>query len=165
MGISKEEGGTYVPLPTDEDEWDMLQGVDYTPTMRRKVVYIAGRFTEKDRLNRHRVALRKRGFEVSSSWMDEPDGLDNDTVTTEQSRNAAVRDLDEINECDILILDTFGEGGGGRFVEWGFAEANDKLLLLVGPKVSVFDTLAFARLKYWNLLDVWLDNVSTWTRR
>ena len=116
-------------------------------------LYISGLYESRERLRHVRRRFHAVGrHEVKASWLDE--STPRDTVTREQSLEAAYRDLAEIRDCDIFILDTLDEDPhGGREVELGYAHAKHKLLCLVGPERNVFHSLIPARYPNW---EAWL---------
>lgn len=98
------------------------------------------------------TALRKAGYEVTSRWLN---GLAADTGMTEQA--AALMDLEDVRAGDYLMLLTRPMGanysGGGRMVEFGYALALGKNMIVVGdfemlfchlPNVRVFPTVEAA---------------------
>ena len=119
-------------------------------------LYIASFFDDRQRLRPHADKLWAKGHEVVSSWLNEvsrPEGMSQE----EFWKKLAIKDLAEINACDLLILDTFSiTPRGGREVELGFAlgRFQSKLVYLVGPIRNVFHTLVDRKYDNWdNLLD------------
>lgn len=102
-------------------------------------IYIAGKYTSKERLRTCRDAIRLMGYEVSSSWMDTeyPETSSPEIMCTE-----AKRDILEVADTDYFILDTLDESiTGGREVELGVALTIGASILHVGPKRNVFHYL------------------------
>jgi len=128
-------------------------------------IYIAGRFIERERLLEARTMVRDLGFTCVSGWMDEVEPKDSLLPGVPRDRHTCLnlcgRDLGDLCACDLLILDTFGSGGGGRFVEWGFAHALGIELMLVGPERTIFDHLADAAAIYkdWRQVEMALRGI------
>lgn len=124
-------------------------------------IYIAGKYTAKDRLARHRETLRNMGFDVTSSWMDEVYESDQDSrITDLVRRRNAMRDFEEVMDSDIFILDTADiSETGGREVELGLAlvESPDtRVCCRVGPYRNVFHTLVDHVFSDWEELIMWI---------
>lgn len=102
--------------------------------------YVAGRFTGQARIKVEAQRLRDLGWKINASWLD---SVENDVgYSVEDGQRYANRDLDEILSADILVLDTLDESTtGGREVEFGYAYACDKGLVVVGPHRNVFHYL------------------------
>lgn len=105
------------------------------------LVYIAGKYTARERLKAERETLRISGVEVSSSWMDNDYPVEAE-VSDETSRHEARMDVREVEACDLLILDTLDESNtGGRDVELGMALVAGKQVVRIGPARNVFHKL------------------------
>lgn len=105
-------------------------------------IYIAGKFEAQRRLRSVRAEIESRGLgEVVGTWLDEEEAPGK--VTEAQKFEYAVRDLSEIRQADLLILDTYDDNlRGGREVEYGYAIASGAAVWVVGPKRNVFHELA-----------------------
>lgn len=104
-------------------------------------VYIAGKYTARERLKAERETLRASGVEVTSSWMDNHYPVEAD-VSDETARREARMDFREVEACDLLILDTLDESNtGGRDVELGMALIAGKQIVRIGPARNVFHKL------------------------
>lgn len=111
--------------------------------------YIAGFFDTRDRLIPWRDELRKRGYQVLSSWLDEGN-VSYAGVDDEYRRRCAVRDLREVRLCEVFVLDTIDETPrGGREVEFGIALARGITTYVVGPRRNVFHYLADRQFNSW----------------
>ena len=105
-------------------------------------IYIASYFNTKARLLPIRDQLNAMGYHVISTWLDEP--TTNNThpflpPSEADSVRYAIRDYQEIQDCDLLICDTFDETlRGGREVELGYALGKMKQVYVVGPRRNVF---------------------------
>ena len=118
-------------------------------------VYVAGKYEARDRLRAEAEKLKALGNEIVSTWLygDEPvaDGSWASLIGGEAAV-VANRDLDEIDACQVLILDTIDESNtGGREVEYGFALGRGKVVTRVGPKRNGFHHL-FEGVETWEEL-------------
>ena len=135
---------------------DIRTGVDRAASVPSPVVlppctvYIASTFESQSRLRPMRAALVELGYLVTSTWLDEettapPDpskALSTPGLTEEVAYGYAIRDLREILEANMLIVDTLETNPrGGREYESGFAHANGRTIFVVGPVRNVFHTL------------------------
>lgn len=119
------------------------------------MIYIAGKYTAKERLKQNRDALRTLGFSVSSTWMDTdfPEVIDDEQMIIEGERDVA-----EVTNASLLILDTFDESAtGGREVELGIALAKDTMIYQVGPKRNIFHWLVDMHFESWDELVEFMD--------
>jgi nucleoside 2-deoxyribosyltransferase len=111
-------------------------------------VYIAAPFSWKnttalevnDRIN-------EAGHIVTSSWLAE---TLNPNATLEDAgesywRQVSQQDLDDIDAADVFVLMTIppdqAKPRGGRHVEFGYAMAKKKFLLILGPRENIFHYL------------------------
>jgi nucleoside 2-deoxyribosyltransferase len=103
-------------------------------------IYVAGRFEDRAFLRRQAERLRALGHTVTSSWLWSDVG-----TTRPKDRDAvrmAYRDLHELEQSDVLIMDTRKVAPrGGREVEFGFAYAEGLGIVRIGPRRNVFHTL------------------------
>lgn len=98
-------------------------------------VYIAAKFHARIRLRPIRDRLRALGFNVSSHWMEQEE-------ESESSIDAARRDLREVRNAELLIIDTLDESNtGGREVELGHFLFKGGTIWRVGPIRNVFHHL------------------------
>lgn len=112
-------------------------------------IYIAGKYTSKGRLGAIREQIRRMGYVVSSSWLDEV-WRDYDAPDEVRVENAH-RDFEEIESAECLIIDTLDESNtGGREVEMGFALHKGISVVLVGPERNVFHYIVNKRFESWN---------------
>ena len=117
-------------------------------------VYCASYFDTRDRIRPYADIIWRKGHEVVSSWLQEvakPEGM----TQNEFWKKLAIKDLAEINACDLLILDTIDlTPRGGREVEFGFTlgRFQTKSIYLVGPVRNVFHTLVDRTYDNWDLL-------------
>ena len=126
-------------------------------------LYIASFFDDRPRLRPFADQLWHKGYEIVSTWLNEtakPEGMPHDIFW----KKLAIKDLAEINACDILVLDTFSvTPRGGREVELGFAlgRFQSKLIYLVGPVRNVFHTLVDVKFDTWEDLISSLPDITT----
>ena len=119
-------------------------------------IYMAGFFDTRARLRPIRDRLRAQGAVVLSSWLDE-EGVTYQTVDDAYKTSCALRDLEEVQACDILILDTLDESSrGGREVEYGYALGKMKQVWVVGPLRNVFHYVAAKHFSSWDEVMAWL---------
>jgi len=90
-------------------------------------IYLAGRFSNKKKLQRERDFLEELGHEVTSRWLDGDSGSMVDT---------AQMDLDDIDSCDAIVLWADDPKQDerpmqGALVELGYAIAKGKLLFVL----------------------------------
>ena len=110
-------------------------------------VYIASRFSRiQEAEHVVRPALEAIGWTVTSRWHREQAGQPVDGAmahhTAEENGFFAARDLEDVDAADTLLLLTEAPESrwprGARFVEYGYALAKGKVLILVGPRENVF---------------------------
>lgn len=124
-------------------------------------VYLAAPYQWKDRIIERATELRSLEIEVTSSWLEEPHKPSTtlSELTDEQHAQYALRDLQDINEADILILFAVPSTDtpiprAGRHVEFGYALAARKSVWLVGNKENIFHYLPQIR-----IFETWADAV------
>ena len=119
-------------------------------------IYIAGRFDDQDRLQYQRARLVALGHEVISTWLDKTDSTRDTNLSLEaalaEAHSEADRDLTEVWNADLVIVDTDGQTRrGGRETELGaaiagcWASGRPRLVWAVGPwehGKNIFYTLA-----------------------
>lgn len=101
-------------------------------------IYLAAPFEKQLLMKAVAIGLRGKGFTVTSRWLEE----DTDTPG---SSDHAVRDIEDIHDADIVAvynpIDFYRAGTGGRHVEFGYAIALGKAVILVGRPSNVFHRL------------------------
>lgn len=122
-------------------------------------IYLAARYDRLAEMNRHANQLRLHGFEVTSRWLNGSHQIHPGATTDLQSggftnevegvpllaRPFAEDDIEDICASDAVIF--FSEPPdshskrGGRHVEFGFALARGKQIMVVGPRENVFHCL------------------------
>jgi hypothetical protein len=111
-------------------------------------IYVAARFERYQEMQGVRDVLRGMGHEVTSRWIDlhggkeSVDGLEDQLQTNpEEFEEYGEHDLEDIRNADVIMCFAGGGGRGGRHVEWGYAYALGKRMILVGPRENVFHAL------------------------
>ena len=119
-------------------------------------LYLAGKVTARERLCVTRAHLLALGHQVNSTWLDV-------AIDYPEAFNQIMepkRDLIEIAQCSMLLLDTIDVSEtGGREFEAGFAHALGKALWRVGPKRHIFHSLASREFNDWDAALTALINV------
>ena len=98
-------------------------------------VYIAAPYVRRQAAQWLRGTLETAGVEVTSRWLSELNNNDH---------AGAQMDLDDVDAADAIILynpPNFHREGGGRHVEFGYAIAQGKRLILVGTPSVIFHYL------------------------
>lgn len=108
-------------------------------------VYLAARFGRRAEMTKKRFDLRVMGIEVTSRWLEEPDEHHDMDFTTGEATVLKDADFADIDRADTLILFTEAPpfpttlaSRGGRFVEFGYALARGKRVVVVGPVENLF---------------------------
>ena len=120
-------------------------------------IYIASKFSSRNRLIPYRDAIEAMGFEVTSTWMlDDPEpsaNFDSLGDNLEESQSMATRDINQVGNCDIFIICTEDPSDtGGREVELGMAIVTNKTIFRIGPIRNVFHTHPLIIEKTWQEL-------------
>jgi nucleoside 2-deoxyribosyltransferase len=93
-------------------------------------IYLAATYGQMDEMRGHADKLRAAGHTVTSRWING----DEDTMSRQA---AALMDLEDVLNCDVLLAFTLPRGtqhtGGGRNVEFGYAYSQGKHVVTVGP--------------------------------
>ena len=103
-----------------------------------KSAYLASRWSRIKELRSYAVRLQDLGIEITSRWIyrDEPNVVD---LESDEAETVVVEDLQDVLRADACIL--FAETPrtptrGGRFVEFGYAIATRKRLIVIGVCVQ-----------------------------
>lgn len=110
-------------------------------------VYLAARYERKWEMRKVRERITSRHVTVVSRWIDQEDqdeGLGADVLTEAPERGIgyAVKDLEDIQHANLVIVFTGGGNGrGGYHTEVGYALGLGRRLMLVGPRENVFHCL------------------------
>lgn len=112
-------------------------------------IYMAARFSKRSEANRIGNLLKERGHTIVSRWsLPESDhvkktGL-SEMAEASERRRFAIEDLEDIKKCDCIVSimeEPRSNGRGGRHVEFGYGLALDKIMIVIGPKETVFHNL------------------------
>ena len=118
----------------------------------RAWIYLAAKYDAIDRIRVERTRIESLGYKVTSTWLDQYDGIISMSDAPESTRRAiARRDLKNVKEADLFITDTMDENHrGGREVEYGVAYAKGQLVWIVGPQRNVFHSIADKHFDSWD---------------
>lgn len=113
------------------------------------IIYLAAWFNRHEEVNQHAAELRAMGHIVVSTWHEvvkQQEGASAPELSGDGWRKYeqfAWDDLSEVAISDTLILFTSDppHGRGGRHVEYGYALALHKRLIIIGPREHVFHAL------------------------
>ena len=132
-----------------------------TPT----TVYLAGSLARRDELKAIRDHLQNDwSFVVVSRWLDShhEDG----ECTPAYLMQCAQEDLDDIDAADVFVAVMEPDGSpntrGGRHVEYGYALARDKCLVVCGRRETVFHHFNDGRTEYVEFPELIPFAVSQW---
>lgn len=115
-------------------------------------IYLAARYSRHPEMQGARDVLAALGHEVTSRWIDCHTDVSGDFASsfTPEQLNIAPdlcaplgrHDIEDVDAAQTVISFTDGTGGkGGRHVEFGYALARGKRMILVGPREHIFHTL------------------------
>lgn len=111
-------------------------------------IYLASPWVCRDRTRAVRSDLVERGYTVTSRWLDVPDGPA--VPDAARGRAEAAKDLADIDAAEAIIVLTDDRPiGAGHHVEFGYALARGKRMIVVGPVKSVFHYLADDSFEDW----------------
>jgi len=115
--------------------------------------YIAARFSKRPEAHALARNLMALGHEITSRWVQPdsdhviPTGLSEQAEDHERVR-FALEDCADVADCDCcisLMEEPRNNGRGGRHVEFGYAMGLGKVLVVIGPKETVFHHLPRVR--------------------
>lgn len=113
-------------------------------------VYLAAPYGSRETIRDYAAQLRRIGFTVTSSWLDEQHEINAGTqgaavaLSQEQVSQHAFDDLRDVDRSDLFVLFTAAavgvEGGGGRHVETGYfvAKRGTAHTIVVGEPENIF---------------------------
>lgn len=137
-------------------------------------VYLAAPFALNIVVNALAGELRRAGFPITSRWHDPKFGHGKNFAVdySDQGRDGmskeANEDLSDIRDADVLIAFTqppkTSYTSGGRHVEFGYALALGKKILVCGPVENVFVNLADGVYGTWGELVNALKSLPTATQ-
>ena len=110
-------------------------------------IYIAGCYEERERLEGYAEQLRALGHTIESTWLQETGARG--SLNMEQEWEVATRDIEELGRADLMIVDTDGQGQGGREFEMGVAFADHTRIYLVGLIKTPFHRMANGHFTHW----------------
>lgn len=132
--------------------------------------YLASRYGRKLELRQRREDLQQAGHVVTSQWLDTDLRATDLGVTSsgpEDREYHAQQDLADIQRADVLIAFTEDpEAGpvssrGGRHVEFGYALACGRPVIVVGPRENIFHFLPNVRVfATWEEFLAWLSAIT-----
>jgi hypothetical protein len=103
--------------------------------------YFAASYTKKGSMRAARNVVEALGHEVTSRWIDGQVVMP-DADSEKQCVEAALTALQDINECDTVVVFTDKPSTtGGLHVELGYAYAIRKKIVVIGPIRNVFMAL------------------------
>lgn len=101
-------------------------------------IYLAAQFNLRYSLHPVRRQLQEHGIIVHADWLDSPGGDLADPATQAWIE----RDLSDLQAADVFVAlslpSQHGWGSGGRHVEFGYALALNKPIVLVGKQENLF---------------------------
>lgn len=142
--------GMPIEVTWDGDGYSWFPVSQYTMNTPRRI-YLAARYSRNPEMQGVRDVLQAMGHTVTSRWIDchagkyltsfTPEHLNDDP---EYCSTLAEHDLEDLVAADTVIsfTDANGGGKGGRHVEFGYALALGKQVMVVGPRENVFHTLS-----------------------
>ena len=88
------------------------------------------------------------GWECTSRWIDE-EVVEEVVVTLEDKKAWAIKAVEDVERCEAIILynprSVHGSGSGGRHVEFGYAAALGRKLILIGWPENIFHWLPIVK--------------------
>lgn len=109
-------------------------------------IYLCGRYSRRDQLRDVRDKIQQMGHDVVSRWLDTEYAYrpDQGAAAPPEYREKYARiDLEDVAACDAVISFTEAAGipnagRGGRHVEFGYALALGKRLIVIGHRENLF---------------------------
>lgn len=107
--------------------------------------YLGSGFNRRYHLRQLRAMLEQAGHRVTSRWIDieeRPDQADPNYDFF--AGKIAAENVEDLKEADILVIDSFGimpDNNGGVHFEFGYMEARQKPIFLIGKKKCTFHWL------------------------
>ena len=94
-------------------------------------IYTASGWLFRERIAKINNDLKSKGLNIISTWIEEEAGIS----TPEDSRIDAIRDVNQVKECDVLlaIMDDDKYAYRGTWTEIGVAIALNKKIIVVCP--------------------------------
>ena len=114
--------------------------------MPKQKIYLCSSYVNKLHMREVRDKLVKIGHRVVSRWIDEPHApnVQIGNFIDLELRDMSDRDIDDIQDADILTHFTSGNDRGGAIAEFGISlglriEGRDMQTILVGERRNIFD--------------------------
>ena len=108
-------------------------------------VYVASKYENKALIAEMVRTLEMQGFRVTSTWHKEhwDATVQLHEVSDKELRETAWRDVHEIEQSNIVLVVTEGceNSRGGMHFETGYGWAEEKKIVVLGPKIHVFHHL------------------------
>lgn len=103
-------------------------------------VYLSGSFAARDVIAERADDLRHLGVTVTSSWLEEPPITHDDPAYDAWLKRArANEDVEDVRRSDMVVVFTeWPSTSGGLHVETGMAISERKPIMVVGPRLNVF---------------------------
>ena len=101
------------------------------------IIYLASRFEHQKALLKIKPQVIALGHKVTSRWLQDETNDD----WREKARGFALKDFQDIDKSDLLILDMTCDidgAKGGMFVELGYAIKGKKKIWVIGKRPNVF---------------------------
>lgn len=107
-------------------------------------IYLAARYSRREELCGYRTILEAHGHVVTSHWLNGEHKALDAIGTQDDKAQWSFEDIEDIEEAEALFLFTEaadatreGSGGrGGKWVEFGYALAMCKTIVIIGPQPS-----------------------------
>lgn len=118
-------------------------------------IYLAGSYSSKEKITGYAQELRAIGIECTSTWLEETYAPNTQIhqVLEQELVKYSIQDLKDIDRADglVLIAEEVNPRGGAH-VEFGYALATGKAVMVVGPNHNIFHYLPqVGKFKTWEL--------------
>lgn len=103
-------------------------------------VYLAARYSSKERMQTVALQLISRGFHITSSWVYSADRPEQSQMSPDFREGRAVIDYEDVEISDILVLDLL-DGPGTRGAQWaelGIALGRNLKVMVIGETENIF---------------------------
>jgi nucleoside 2-deoxyribosyltransferase len=118
-------------------------------------VYLAAAYPRRFGMRQYRAELAQHGWAVTARWIDQD--FDDDAPAEAELAGFASNNLDDLHAADAAVFFTSDPSTrGGMWVEFGYALAMGKAILVLGPHVNVFTRLV-DRVETWPAVIDWLE--------
>jgi len=99
-------------------------------------VYVASRFSNREKVKNVMELFRKRGHEITVDWTSHKDLGDRGFLGNEKvAEKYAKEDIDGVRNCDVFVLLTTADIGAGMHTELGVAILSN--ILFGKPRIFV----------------------------